>query len=79
MKPIDLFVIQKVIEKREARDMTQEALSIALNYSMSYINKFEKGKKKFNISHLNEIAKIRYLGNHKMINHLKVLVLLFGI
>ena len=48
MKPIDLFVIQKVIEKREARDMTQEALSIALNYSMSYINKFEKGKKKFN-------------------------------
>ena len=28
--------------------MTQEALSIALNYSMSYINKFEKGKKKFN-------------------------------
>ena len=58
MKPIDLFVIQKVIEKREARDMTQEALSIALNYSMSYINKFEKGKKKFNISHLNEIAKI---------------------
>ena len=37
MKPIDLFVIQKVIEKREARDMTQE---------------------KFNISHLNEIAKI---------------------
>ena len=58
MKPIDLFVIQKVIEKREARDMTQEALSIELNYSMSYINKFEKGKKKFNISHLNEIAKI---------------------
>ena len=58
MKPIDLFVIQKVIEKREARDMTQEALSIALNYSMSYINKFEKCKKKFNISHLNEIAKI---------------------
>ena len=58
MKPIDLFVIQKVIEKREARDMTQEALSISLNYSMSYINKFEKGKKKFNISHLNEIAKI---------------------
>ena len=58
MKPIDLFVIQKVIEKREVRDMTQEALSIALNYSMSYINKFEKGKKKFNISHLNEIAKI---------------------
>ena len=58
MTPIDLFVIQKVIEKREARDMTQEALSIALNYSMSYINKFEKGKKKFNISHLNEIAKI---------------------
>ena len=43
MKPIDLFVIQKVIEKREARDMTHEALSIALNYSMSYINKFEKG------------------------------------
>ena len=58
MKPIDLFVIQKVIEKREARDMTQEALSIALNYSMSYINKFENGKKKFNISNLNEIAKV---------------------
>lgn len=58
MKPIDLFVIQKVIERREACDMTQEALSIALNYSMSYINKFEKGKKKFNISHLNEIAKV---------------------
>lgn len=58
MTAIDLYVIEKVKERREACEMTQEALAHALNYSSSYINKFEKGKKKFNISHLNEIAKI---------------------
>jgi len=58
MNSIDLYVISKVKERREACNMTQEALSIALNYSNGYLNKFEKGKKKFNISHLNEIAKI---------------------
>ena len=55
---IDLYVIEKVKEKRKACKLAQEALSIALNYSEGYINKFETGKKKYNIFHLNEIAKV---------------------
>lgn len=55
---VDLYIIERVKERREACGLTQEALSHALNYSDGYINKFEAGKKKYNTFHLNEIAKV---------------------
>ncbi len=58
LKAIDLYVIERVKERREACGLTQEALSHALDYSDGYINKFETGKKKYNIYHLNRIAQI---------------------
>lgn len=54
----DLFVIQKVKEIRIRQGFTQEALAFALNYTRSFINIRESGTKKYNVEHLNQIAKI---------------------
>ena len=50
----DLYVIEKVKEIRIKQGFTQEALSFALNF----INVREAGPKKYNVEHLNQIAKI---------------------
>lgn len=55
---VDLYVIAKVKARREELGLSQESLSYALDYNRAYISKFETGKNKYNINHLNKIAKI---------------------
>ena len=54
----DLYVIEKVKEIRIKQGFTQEALSFALNKTRNFINVREAGPKKYNVEHLNQIAKI---------------------
>lgn len=54
----DLFVIERIKEIRIKQGFTQEALSFELNYTRNFINVRETGPKKYNIEHLNKIAKV---------------------
>ena len=61
--PIQQYIIDRVREKRLAIGMSQEKLSIALDFeSQGYISKIESSSGSYddhyNIDHLNEIAKI---------------------
>lgn len=59
--PIQQYIIDRVREKRQAKCMSQEKLSIALGFeSQGYISKIESQNydDHYNIDHLNEIAKI---------------------
>ncbi|MEO6705429.1 MAG: helix-turn-helix transcriptional regulator [Ginsengibacter sp.] len=59
--PIQQYIIDRVREKRQAKGMSQEKLSIALGFeSQGYISKIESQNydDHYNIDHLNEIAKI---------------------
>ncbi len=60
LHPIDKYVIQKVKEMRLKKGLSQSQLSFELDLSNSLISKVESGKynKKYNIYHLNEIAKV---------------------
>ena len=57
---IDKYVIQKVREKRLQKGLSQSQLAIELDMSTGFIAMIESGKydKKYNVQHLNEIAKI---------------------
>lgn len=58
---IDKYITQKVIEKREAAGITQEELShmLGLATGSTFVSQTENtGKGKYNIYHLNELAKI---------------------
>lgn len=57
---IDKYVIGKVKEKRLERGFSQSQLAFELNLPTSFIGMLESGKyeKKYNVNHLNEIAKI---------------------
>jgi transcriptional regulator with XRE-family HTH domain len=57
---VDKYVIQKVREKRLEKGMSQSQLAFELNIATGFIASIESGKydKKYNVSHLNEIAKI---------------------
>ncbi len=58
---IDKYIIQKVKEIRDARGLTQEELMHKLGFSSgsSYVSKAEgEGSARYNIYHLNELAKI---------------------
>lgn len=60
LHPIDKYVIRKVKEKRKEKSYSQSQLAFELDQSNSFIAKVESGKydKKYNVHHLNEIAKI---------------------
>lgn len=60
LSKIENYIILRVREKREALDITQEKLSNKLGKNSSYIAHIEAPSKKakYNISVLNEIAKI---------------------
>lgn len=60
LHPIDEYVIKKVKEKRKEKGLSQSQLAFELDQSNSFIAKVESGKydKKYNVHHLNEIAKI---------------------
>ena len=57
---IDKYVIQKVREKRLQKGLSQSQLAFELDMSTGFIAMIESGKydKKYNVQHLNEIAKI---------------------
>ncbi|NLN32845.1 MAG: helix-turn-helix transcriptional regulator [Flavobacteriaceae bacterium] len=57
---IDKFIITKVKEIRESKQITQEELSLALGKNIGFISQIEAPSKKakYNVVHLNEIAKI---------------------
>ena len=57
---IELYIIGKVKEIRVKKGFTQEDLSLALGKNNSFISHVEAPSKtaKYNIQHLNEIAKI---------------------
>lgn len=57
---IELHIIQRVREMREDRSMTQMELSLRLGKGVGFIGDIEAPSKKakYNINHLNEIAKV---------------------
>ena len=57
---IERFIISKVREIREAQGVTQEQLSLSLGKNITFISQIEAPSKKakYNVIHLNEIAKV---------------------
>lgn len=57
---VDMYIINKVREMREESEMTQAALSQALNMADSFVSNVEslKRRDKYNVNHLNQLAKI---------------------
>lgn len=55
---IELETIDRVKKMRIARGYTQEALSFALGFERTAVNKFERGLKSYNLNHLNALGKI---------------------
>ncbi|MDQ0110510.1 transcriptional regulator with XRE-family HTH domain [Chitinophaga terrae (ex Kim and Jung 2007)] len=57
---IEQYVIDRVREKRKEHGITQLELAIALNVSEGFIGSVESRKfdDKYNLRHLNELAKI---------------------
>ena len=57
---IDLYVIEKVKEKRLERDLSQAALAYELNVSVGFIGKTESNRyaTHYNLRHLNDLARI---------------------
>ncbi|PWM81671.1 MAG: transcriptional regulator [Clostridium sp.] len=53
----DLYVIDKVRKRREELEISQETLSYLLGYSSTFISIRESGSKKYNLNHLNQLAK----------------------
>ena len=56
----DLFVIQKIKQRRIEKKMSQADLAFELNVSVGFIGKVESPKyaTHYNINHVNTIAKI---------------------
>lgn len=57
---IDKYVIKKVRERREELGISQYKLSLEMDLSNSFVGNIESEKKisKWNLSHINELAKI---------------------
>lgn len=50
---IELDIIARVKKMREVHGYTQEALSYALGFERTFINKYERGLRCYNYNHLN--------------------------
>ena len=57
---IEWFVIETVRKKREVLNMSQRAVSIKMGLDESYVGQVESRteESKYNLNHLNELAKI---------------------
>jgi ribosome-binding protein aMBF1 (putative translation factor) len=57
---IEIYIIQRVKEMREVQGITQMDLSLRLGKGVGFIGDIEAPSKtaKYNIKHLNELAKI---------------------
>jgi transcriptional regulator with XRE-family HTH domain len=60
LEKIERYIIEKVREVRESKGITQEQLSLSLGKNITFISQIEAPSKKakYNVVHLNEIAKI---------------------
>jgi transcriptional regulator with XRE-family HTH domain len=60
LSEIENYIIQKVKSIRKEKGLTQEQLSLKLDKGVGFIGDIESPSKKakYNIKHLNEIAKI---------------------
>lgn len=60
LEKIERFIIEKVREIRESKGITQEQLSLSLGKNITFISQIEAPSKKakYNLIHLNEIAKV---------------------
>ena len=60
LEKIERYIISKVREIRESKGVTQEQLSLSLGKNITFISQIEAPSKKakYNIIHLNEIAKV---------------------
>ncbi len=60
LENIEQYIIKKVREIRESKGITQEQLSLSLGKNITFISQIEAPSKKakYNIIHLNEIAKV---------------------
>ena len=63
---IDLYVINKVRERRIEKSLSQADLAYELNMSLGFIGKVESPKytSHYNIKHLNQLAKILQCSPH---------------
>jgi len=59
LEEIEKYIISKVREIRESKGIKQEALSLAIEKNISFISQIEapSKKSKYNVIHLNLIAK----------------------
>jgi len=57
--PIELYVINRILVLRKQQNLSQAGLAYCIGVSKSFIANVEnpKNRAKYNISHLNEIAK----------------------
>lgn len=57
---VDKYVIEKIRERRITKGFSQSQLAFELDMSTGFIASIESGKydKKYNIHHVNEIARI---------------------
>ena len=57
---IDWYIVNKVREMRNAKNITQEDIAIQLNLSVGFIGHIESPnfRAKYNTIHLNELAKL---------------------
>lgn len=60
LEKIELYVISRIKEIREEKSITQEQLSLAIGKNITFISQIEAPSKKakYNIIHLNLIAKV---------------------
>jgi transcriptional regulator with XRE-family HTH domain len=60
LSPIEQYVVDVVRSKRQEKGWSQKDLAYELNLSIGYIGDIENPKQraKFNLDHINELAKI---------------------
>ncbi len=60
LEEIERYVISKVREIRESKDITQEELSLSIGKNITFISQIEAPSKKakYNVITLNQVAKV---------------------
>ena len=60
LEEIERYVISKVREIRESKDITQEELSLSIGKNITFISQIEANSKKakYNVITLNQVAKV---------------------
>lgn len=69
MSRLDLYVIDKVKKLREARNISQDNLSVKIGFSEKFVGSVENPRlpARYNISHLNLLAKALECSIHEIL------------